>query len=100
MVRIRLRRVGAKHKPVYRVVVADSHAPRDGSFIETIGYYNPITIPETVVIDEEKAIKWLKNGAQPSATVLTLLSKLSITDKLKPSPKKRSRAKSTTKEKK
>lgn len=117
MVRIRLRRVGAKNKPAYRVVIADARAPRDGAFIETIGYYNPVTNPETVVIDEEKAIKWLKNGAQPSATVLTLLSKLGITDKvkpapskkkskakltakgkLKPSPTKRSRAKSTTKE--
>ncbi len=100
MVRIRLRRVGAKNKPVYRVVVADIRAPRDGAFIETIGYYNPITNPATVVIDEEKAKKWLKNGAQPSATVLSLFSKLGIVEKLKPSPKKRSRAKSSTKEKK
>lgn len=94
MVRIRLRRVGTKNKPVYRVVIADARAPRDGTFIETIGYYNPVTNPETVVIDEERAMKWLRNGAQPSATVLTLLSKLGITDKAKPGPaKKKAKAK-------
>lgn len=98
MVRIRLRRMGAKNKPSYRIVVADARASRDGAFIEVIGHYNPLTNPETFVIDEEKAIKWLRNGAQPSATVLSLLSKAGIMDKLKPSPAKRSRAKSTTKE--
>ncbi len=81
MVRIRLRRVGAKNKPIYRVVVADARAPRDGAFIEVIGYYNPLTNPETVFIDEEKALKWLKCGAQPSDTVLSLLTKLGIMSK-------------------
>lgn len=101
MVRIRLRRAGAKNKPIYRVVVADARAPRDGAFIEVIGHYNPLTAPKTIVIDEEKALKWLRHGAQPSDTVLTLLSKLGIMDKFKPKIVKivkRSRTKSTTKE--
>lgn len=83
MVRIRLRRVGAKKKPAYRVVVADSHAPRDGAFIEVIGHYDPLTDPATVVIDEEKALAWLKRGAKPSDTVAGLLTKLSIMGKFK-----------------
>ncbi len=83
MVKIRLRRVGSKKKPSYRLVVADSRAPRDGAFISIIGYYNPLTDPETVVIDEEKALNWLKNGAQPTATAARLLSKVGIMDKYK-----------------
>jgi small subunit ribosomal protein S16 len=83
MVKIRLRRVGAKKKPAYRVVVADSHSPRDGAFVEIIGHYNPLTEPPTVVIDEEKALFWLKRGAQPSQTVASLLTKLSIMEKFK-----------------
>jgi len=83
MVKIRLRRVGAKKKPSYRVVVADSHAPRDGDFIEVIGHYNPLTDPETIVIKEEEALKWLSNGAQPTDTVLRLLSKVGIMEKFK-----------------
>ena len=83
MVKIRLRRVGVKKKPSYRVVVADSHAPRDGAFISIIGHYNPLTDPETIVIDEEKALHWLKQGAQPTVTVARLLSKLSIMEKFK-----------------
>jgi len=83
MVKIRLRRVGAKKKPNYRVVVADVQAPRDGAFIAIIGHYNPLTDPETVVIDEEKALKWLGQGAQPTATAARLLSKLGIMDKFK-----------------
>ena len=78
MVKIRLRRVGTKKKPSYRVVVADSRAPRDGAFIAVIGYYNPLTDPETIVIDEEKALSWLKQGAQPTDTAARLLAKVGI----------------------
>jgi len=78
MVKIRLRRVGAKKKPSYRVVVADSRAPRDGAFISIIGHYNPLTDPETIVIDEEKARHWLEQGAQPTDTVARLLAKAGI----------------------
>ena len=83
MVKIRLRRVGAKKKPSYRLVVADSQAPRDGAFISIIGHYNPLTDPETVVIDEEKALTWLRQGAQPTETAARLLSKVGILEKLK-----------------
>lgn len=75
-VRIRLRRMGAKKSPFYRVVVADSRYPRDGRFIEEIGTYNPLTDPSTINIDVEKAQKWIKNGAQPTDTVKTLLKKV------------------------
>ncbi len=68
-VKIRLRRMGAKKSPFYRIVVADSRASRDGKFIEEIGYYNPLTEPKTVKIDNEKAVQWLKNGAKPTDTV-------------------------------
>ena len=83
MVKIRLRRVGAKNKPNYRLVVADSRAPRDGAFISIIGHYNPLTDPETVVIDEEEALTWLRQGAQPTATTARLLSKAGIMEKFK-----------------
>jgi len=83
MVKIRLRRVGAKKRPSYRLVVADARAPRDGAFINIIGHYNPLTDPETVVIDEEKALNWLRQGAQPTATAARLLSKAGIIDKFK-----------------
>jgi small subunit ribosomal protein S16 len=83
MVKIRLRRVGAKKKPIYRVVVADSLSPRDGAFIEIIGHYNPLTEPASVDINEEKALKWLGCGAQPTETVNNLLRKLGIIDKFK-----------------
>ncbi len=83
MVKIRLRRVGAKNKPSYRLVVADSRAPRDGAFISIIGHYNPLTDPETVVIDEEKALHWLRQGAQPTATATRLLTKAGIIEKFK-----------------
>jgi len=83
MVKIRLRRVGAKKKPNYRLVVADSRAPRDGAFINIIGHYNPLTDPETIVIDEEKALSWLRQGAQPTATAARLLSKAGIMEKFK-----------------
>ena len=78
MVKIRLRRVGSKKKPSYRLVVADSRAPRDGAFIDILGYYNPLTDPETVVIDEEKALNWLGQGAQPTATAARLLARAGI----------------------
>jgi len=78
MVKIRLRRTGAKKKPSYRLVVADSRAPRDGAFIAVIGHYNPLTDPETIVIDEEKALRWLKQGAQPTDTAARLLAKAGI----------------------
>lgn len=81
MVKIRLRRTGAKKKPSYRVVVADSRAPRDGAFLSIIGHYNPLTDPETIVIDEEKALTWLRQGAQPTATAARLLSKVGIMEK-------------------
>lgn len=71
-VKIRLRRMGAKKAPFYRFVVADSRFPRDGRFIEEIGTYNPLTEPAEIKIDEEKASKWLKNGAQPTDTVKSL----------------------------
>jgi small subunit ribosomal protein S16 len=77
-VKIRLKRMGAKKAPFYRVVVADSRYPRDGRFIEEIGYYNPCTDPADVKIDVEKAAKWVKNGAQPTETVKTLLKKNGI----------------------
>ncbi len=88
MVKIRLRRVGAKKRPNYRVVVADVRAPRDGAFIDIIGHYNPLTDPETVVIDEEKALHWLSQGAQPTATASRLLSKMGIMEKFKKAKEK------------
>ncbi len=75
MVRIRLRRQGAKKQPTYRVVVADQRSPRDGRILENIGFYNPTTDPETVQIDAERASYWLSNGAQPSEGVARLLKK-------------------------
>ncbi len=74
-VKIRLRRMGAKKAPFYRVVVADSRYPRDGRFIEEIGHYNPLTNPAEVVIDADKAKQWIANGAQPTDTVKALLKK-------------------------
>ena len=79
-VKIRLRRMGAKRAPFYRIVVADSRYPRDGRFIEEIGYYNPTTEPATVKIDAEAAKKWIGNGAQPTETVKALLKKSGIVD--------------------
>ena len=77
-VEIRLKRLGSKKNPFYRVVVADERSPRDGRFIEEIGYYNPLTNPVDIKIDAEKATKWLGNGAQPTETVRTLLKKSEI----------------------
>jgi len=79
-VRIRLRRMGAKKKPFYRVVVADNRSPRDGRFIEEIGYYNPLTEPAEIKIDADKAKDWMNRGAQPSDTVKALLKKSNIID--------------------
>ncbi|AYF54785.1 30S ribosomal protein S16 [Clostridium botulinum C] len=81
-VKIRLRRMGAKKAPFYRVVVADSRSPRDGRFVEEIGYYNPVSEPKTIKIDEEKAIKWVKNGAQPTDVVKRLFKETGIDEKL------------------
>ena len=77
-VKIRLRRMGAKKAPFYRVIVADSRDPRDGKFVEEIGYYNPLTNPAEIKIDAEKAEKWLNSGAQPTETVKSLLKKSGI----------------------
>ena len=81
MVRIRLQRMGRKKRPFYRVVAADSGAPRDGAFLEVIGHYNPLTDPATIFIDEEKALKWLRQGAQPTETTHSLLRKTGVWDK-------------------
>lgn len=78
MVKIRLKRMGAHKKPFYRIVVADSRTPRDGRFIEEIGYYNPMTEPKEIKIAEEAAAKWLSNGAQPTETVKKLFKNSGI----------------------
>ncbi len=78
MVKIRLRRMGAKKAPFYRVVVADSRYPRDGRFIEEIGYYNPMVEPADVKVDSDKAKKWISNGAQMTDTVKTLFTKYNV----------------------
>ncbi|MCF7936550.1 MAG: 30S ribosomal protein S16 [Synergistales bacterium] len=77
-VRIRLARHGRKKRPFYRLVVADSRSPRDGRFIEQLGTYNPLTDPAEVVVDGEKALKWLKQGAKPSETARTLLRRTGV----------------------
>ena len=83
MLRIKLRRVGAKKKPSYRIVVADIRAPRDGAFVEIIGHYDPLTDPETVVIKEDKAVYWLRQGAKPTDTAARLLTKAGIMENFK-----------------
>ncbi len=83
MLRIRLRRVGAKKKPSYRIVVADSRAPRNGAFVDLVGHYDPLTDPPTISIDEDKVVKWLGNGAQPSEPVERMLRKMGIFERLK-----------------
>ena len=80
-VKIRLKRMGAKKAPFYRVIVADSRSPRDGRFIDTIGTYNPLTTPAEIKINEESAIKWLNNDAIPTDTVKNLFSKAGIMEK-------------------
>ena len=79
--RIRLRRMGAKKRPFYRVVVADQRSPRDGRFIENIGKYHPLEEPSLIEIDEDKALEWLRKGAQPSQSVQVLLAKAGIWEK-------------------
>ncbi|MDK2919296.1 MAG: small subunit ribosomal protein [Candidatus Petromonas sp.] len=86
-VKIRLRRMGAKKRPFYRIVVADSRSPRDGRFIEEIGYYNPVSEPVEIKIDDEKAVNWLKNGAQPTQTIKDLFKKHGIMEKFKEAKK-------------
>ena len=81
-VKIRMRRMGAKRKPFYRIVVADSRMPRDGRFIEEVGYYNPVSVPKELKLDEDKIFEWLKKGAQPSDTVRSLLSSAGLMKKL------------------
>jgi small subunit ribosomal protein S16 len=81
LLRIRLRRVGKKKQPIYRLVVADSKAPRDGASVEVIGRYNPLTEPATLEIDEEKALSWLRRGAQPSEAAAKLLARKGIIEK-------------------
>jgi len=81
-VRIRLARHGRKKNPFYRLVVADSRSPRDGRFIEMIGTYNPLKSPSEIVVDAEKAVQWLRNGAQPSDTARAILKKAGVLDKL------------------
>ncbi|HEX79227.1 MAG TPA: 30S ribosomal protein S16 [Dehalococcoidia bacterium] len=88
MVKIRLRRIGAPKKPNYRLVVADSRNPRDGAFISIIGHYNPLTDPESIDLNEEEALKWLNQGAQPTTTVARLLSKAGVMDKFKATKEK------------
>ncbi len=81
MVRIRLRKVGSRHQVSFRLVAADRQHPRDGRFIEELGYYNPRTNPSTIVIDEAKVYGWLKNGAQPSESAMALLKQLGTLDR-------------------
>lgn len=81
MVKIRLRRMGAKKQPTYRFVVADSRAPRDGKFIEILGHYNPRTEPKTIVVNDEKARAWLAKGAQPTPTVRRLFAERGLTER-------------------
>ena len=80
-VKISLRRMGAKKAPFYRIVVADSRYPRDGRFIEEVGYYDPMTEPATIKLDNEKVEKWLANGAQPTETVRSILNKSGVNGK-------------------
>ena len=87
-VKLRLKRMGKKKAPFYRIVAADSKFPRDGRSIEDIGYYNPTTEPATISVDEDKAQKWLSNGAQPTDTVRDLLSKQGIMKKFHESKQK------------
>ena len=83
MLRIRLLRIGAKKKPSYRIVVADSRSPRDGMVVDQVGHYDPLTNPPTVTLDEEKVVKWLKSGAQPSEPVEGMLRRLGVRERLK-----------------
>ncbi len=87
MVKLRLKRMGSKKKPVYRIVAIDSHTKRDGEYIELVGTYNPLTDPKTLKVNEEVALKWLHNGAIPSDTVRNLLSDAGVMKKFHESKK-------------
>ncbi len=93
-VRIRLKRLGAKKRPFYRVVVADQRSPRDGRFIENIGRYQPLDDPSVIEIDEERALYWLRVGAQPSNTVRVLMTKVGIWDRFRSEKSEKKDAKS------
>ncbi|MGI5836943.1 MAG: 30S ribosomal protein S16 [Chloroflexota bacterium] len=84
MIKIRLRRTGAKKQPSYRIVVADAKAPRDGKYIDLIGNYNPLTEPATIVVDAEKAAKWVRQGAQMTETVEKLFTRAGVMDQVRP----------------
>ncbi len=88
-VKLRLKRMGSKQKPFYRIVAADSHSPRDGRFIENVGTYDPIKGKDKVTLDEEKALKWLQNGAEPTDTVRNILSASGIMAKYNDLKKKK-----------
>ena len=83
MLRIRLKRVGKKKQPSYRIVVADARSPRDGSVVEQLGHYNPLTDPPTITYNEERALKWLRQGAQPSGPVERMLRSGGTLEKVK-----------------
>ena len=78
-VKLRLKKMGSKKRPFYRIVAADAKSPRDGRFIEIVGTYDPIKVPAVITLDKEKAVKWIKNGAQPTDTVKSILKKEGIT---------------------
>ena len=82
-VKLRLKRMGSKQRPFYRIVAADSRSPRDGRFIETVGTYDPIKKSDNVTVDEEKTLKWLNNGAQPTDTVKSILTQTGVWSKFK-----------------
>ena len=83
MLRIRLRRVGKKKQPSYRIVVADSRAPRNGAFVDQVGHYNPLVDPPAITLDEERVLRWLRVGAQPSEPVQHMLQKAGVLEKVK-----------------
>ena len=97
-VKLRLKRMGSKQRPFYRIVAADSRSPRDGRFIETVGTYQPIYKENNIVVDEEKALKWLNNGAIPTETVKNILSKTGVWSKFKNPEVKKTTKKTTKKE--
>jgi small subunit ribosomal protein S16 len=84
-VKIRLKRMGKKKAPSYRVVVADARSPRDGRIIENLGWYNPLVEPSIIKVDEDKTLKWLKNGAQPTESVTLLLKRIGVMDRFEQS---------------
>lgn len=83
MLRIRLRRVGKKKQPSYRIVVADSRSPRNGAFVDQVGHYNPLVDPPAITLDEERVLRWLRVGAQPSEPVQHMLQKFGVLEKVK-----------------